>query len=114
MISHSTIIKFVVFGFVLFGFGVVVLNVISYGRRPDEFVSNEQDDEVTESVPIPDTSIKTTTDFKSDIRPSKLTLNNSKKGISKIPVRTYNISINNDEVLFSIKHFSNSYSLYLE
>ncbi len=102
MISHSTIIKFVVFGFVLFGFGVVVLNVISYGRRPDEFDLNEQDDELTESVPIPDTSIKTTTDFKSDIRPSKLTLNNSKKGISKIPIRTYNISINNAEVFYLV------------
>ncbi len=101
MISHSTIIKFVLFGFVLFGFGVVVLNVISYSRRQDEFLSPE-DKGLVEPSPITDTSIKTKTDFKSDIRPSKLTLNNSKKGISKIPIRTYNISINNAEVFYLV------------
>jgi hypothetical protein len=29
-------------------------------------------------------------------------LNNSKKGISKIPIRTYNISINNAEVFYLV------------
>ncbi|CAF1181075.1 unnamed protein product [Rotaria sordida] len=95
MLGQSPIIKFVLFGIFAFGVGVVVLNSISYGRRQKDFDLTEKNHPVITSFHNPAESIASKTDLKSkNNKPTNSTIKQT--DISKISIRTYKISMNNE------------------
>jgi hypothetical protein len=113
MISRTAVIKFVLCGILMFGFGLVILNFISYGRRhhEDALTENKNLYALSRSATVTSNEIKP--DYKSDTKPAKLIVDNSKIGVPNLSIRKYKISLNNTKVLFIVKDFQKSYCVYL-
>ena len=90
MISRSNIFKFALGGIVIFGIGVVVLNVISYKRRQNDFDLTKKDKPILRS----DISTVNKPDFKSNNKPPQLTEENK----IDMPIQIYKAVMANETV----------------
>jgi hypothetical protein len=93
MIGQSCVIKFVLSGILLFGIGIIVLNFNSYNRHQSDAPTFTKKDSVYNPPPSVDTV--GTEDFKSNIKPAQLTVDN----IPKVMIRKYKVSSKNEKVL---------------
>jgi hypothetical protein len=98
MLGRSSILHCVAFGIAFFGLGAIVLNLISYNRRQNDFELFNKNNENVPKHSANDLSINIKADFKSDSKPAKIVVNDT--DISKVPIRTYKISINSEKVNF--------------
>ncbi len=96
MTGRSGMIKFIVTTVLLFGIGVIVLNIISYNRRQTDQLVQERLRTYNQQKGIPIVSSGIPADFKLNTKPEKLTV---MKDISKIPIQKYKISLSDDKVL---------------
>jgi hypothetical protein len=90
MISRSNIFKFALAGILIFGVGVVVLNIISYKRRQNDFDVTKKDKPIHRS----DISIVNKPDFKSSKKPPQLTKDNK----IDTPIQIYKAVMANETV----------------
>jgi hypothetical protein len=94
MINQSTILKVVICGVLLFGIGAVVLNIISYNRRENDFDLTKPNKKI---VPPRHhsgiSSIEIIDDFKLNTKPPQAAAD-----IPKVSIQTFKVIIGNDTV----------------
>jgi hypothetical protein len=111
MTCRSFFLKFILYGILIFGVGLVVLHFVSYKPRQNDLELTKKDNVYVPSKTLSLVSIKSDTGFKSNTKPEKTTAGIT--GVSAVPIRKYKISINNEKVLFIVRDFSKSSYFYL-
>ncbi len=95
MTATSGMIKFIVITLLLFGLGVIVLNLISYNRRQTNKLLQNRLKTYKPQMVIPTTvSSGIMPDFKLNTKPEKLTV----KKNSTISIKKYSISLKDEKV----------------
>lgn len=101
MVSHSVVLKFVIFGMFAFGLGVVILNLFSHANRQIEHELTQRHQALITRA----ATVSPVKNIRSSIRGSRTKAKSIKSGpakvnMTKIRIRSFKIVLNNEKVLF--------------